>query len=102
VTSLHWRDEHREHNAVQLRVLTAGYIYVGGEVTLRAPEVRSYHVDIPLSGRAINSWDDGRQEMATAQRFLDALDGNLDGSRPAGAPHDRASELLSVCWSAAG
>jgi hypothetical protein len=47
-------------NAVQLPLLTAGYIHFGGEVKLRAPDVRSYHIDIPLSGHAINSWDDGQ------------------------------------------
>jgi hypothetical protein len=45
-------------NALQLPLLTAGYIHFGGEVKLRAPDVRSYHIDIPLSGHAINSWDD--------------------------------------------
>jgi AraC-like DNA-binding protein len=28
--------------------------------------VRSYHIDIPLSGHAINSWDDGQQQIAAA------------------------------------
>jgi AraC-like DNA-binding protein len=53
-------------NAVQLPLLTAGYIHFGGEVKLRAPDVRSYHIDIPLSGHAINSWDDGQQQIAAA------------------------------------
>jgi hypothetical protein len=53
-------------NAVQLPVVTAGYIHFGGAVKLRAPDVRSYHVDIPLSGHAANTWDDGAQEIATA------------------------------------
>jgi AraC-like DNA-binding protein len=47
-------------------VLTAGYIQFGGEVRLRVPDVRSYHVDIPLSGQATNGWDDGHQDMAVA------------------------------------
>jgi AraC-like DNA-binding protein len=53
-------------NAVHLPLVTAGYIHFGGEVALRAPDIRSYHVNIPLSGRAINTWEDGHQEMATA------------------------------------
>jgi AraC-like DNA-binding protein len=52
--------------AVQLPLLTAGYIHFGGEVKLRAPDVRSYHINIPLSGHAINSWDDGQQQIAAA------------------------------------
>jgi AraC-like DNA-binding protein len=53
-------------SAVQLQALTAGYIRFGGEVKLRAPDVRAYHVDIPLSGGATNTWADGRQQAATA------------------------------------
>jgi AraC-like DNA-binding protein len=52
-------------NAVQLQVMTAGYIHFGGRVMLRAPDVRAYHVDIPLSGQATNTWDDGQQQIAT-------------------------------------
>jgi AraC-like DNA-binding protein len=52
--------------AVQLRALTAGYVHFGGEVKLCAPDVRSYHVDIPVSGHATNTWDDGQQEIAVA------------------------------------
>lgn len=53
-------------NAVHLPRVTVGYIHFGGEVALRAPDIRSYHVNIPLSGQATNTWDDGHQEMATA------------------------------------
>jgi AraC-like DNA-binding protein len=52
-------------NAVQLQRMTAGYIRFGGEVMVRAPDVRAYHVDIPLSGQATNTWDDGQQQIAT-------------------------------------
>jgi AraC-like DNA-binding protein len=53
-------------NALQLPLLTAGYVHFGGEVKLRAPDVRSYHIDIPVSGHATNSWDDGQQQIAAA------------------------------------
>jgi AraC-like DNA-binding protein len=53
-------------SAVALPVLTVGYIRFGCAVKLRAPDVRSYHVDIPVSGHATNSWDDGQQQIATA------------------------------------
>lgn len=55
-------------NAVQLPLLTAGLIRFGGGVTLRAPRVHSYHVNIPLAGHVINSWDDGHQQMAAAAK----------------------------------
>jgi AraC-like DNA-binding protein len=54
-------------HAVRLPLLTVGYIHFGGEVKLRAPDVRGYHVDIPLSGQAINSSDDGQQQISIAR-----------------------------------
>src|SRR4051812_21437939 len=53
-------------NAVQLELMTAGYIRFAGQVMLRAPDVRSYHVAIPLPGHATNTWYDGQQHIATA------------------------------------
>jgi AraC-like DNA-binding protein len=53
-------------SAAELGVLTAGYIQFGGEVRLRAADVRSYHVAIPLCGQATNAWDDGHHDMAAA------------------------------------
>jgi AraC-like DNA-binding protein len=52
-------------NAVQLQVMTAGYIRFASQVMLHAPDVRSYHIAIPLSGQATNTWDDGQQQIAT-------------------------------------
>ncbi|OAN41857.1 hypothetical protein A4X20_03175 [Mycolicibacterium iranicum] len=53
-------------SAVNLGVLTAGYVHFGGAVRVRVPDVQSYHVDIPLSGQVTNAWDDGHRDMATA------------------------------------
>jgi AraC-like DNA-binding protein len=53
-------------NAVQLPLLTAGAVNFGCAVKLRAPDVRSYHIDIPLSGFAINSFADGHRQIAAA------------------------------------
>lgn len=53
-------------SAADLGVLTAGYVHFGGEVGVRVPEVRTYHVDIPLAGKVRNAWDDGHQNTAVA------------------------------------
>jgi AraC-like DNA-binding protein len=53
-------------NAVRLPVMTAGYVSFGGEVKLRGDEVDSYHIDVPLTGHAVNTWDDGQRQVAVA------------------------------------
>jgi AraC-like DNA-binding protein len=55
-------------NTVQLPLLTQGLVRFGGAVVLRAQHVQSYHVNIPLAGHVINSWDDGHQQTAAASR----------------------------------
>jgi len=55
-----------EANSVQLALLTAGFIRFGGGANLRATDVRSYHISIPLEGHAMNSWADGQQQLAEA------------------------------------
>jgi AraC-like DNA-binding protein len=46
-------------NALQLPLLTAGYLTFGGGVAIQADDVTAYYIDAPLSGRAMNSWRDG-------------------------------------------
>lgn len=53
-------------NAVQLPLITAGYLGFGADVTIRAQEVTAYYIDAPLSGRAVNRWRDGELFKATA------------------------------------
>jgi AraC-like DNA-binding protein len=54
-------------NAVQLQRMTTGCIRFGGQVEVRAPAVRAYHVNIPMSGHVINTWSDGQQQFATPE-----------------------------------
>ena len=46
-------------NALQLPLLTAGYLGFGVDVTIRADDVTAYYIDAPLSGRAVSRWRDG-------------------------------------------
>jgi AraC-like DNA-binding protein len=46
-------------NAVQLPLITAGYLGFGADVMIRADDVTAYYIDAPLSGRAVNHWRDG-------------------------------------------
>jgi AraC-like DNA-binding protein len=53
-------------DAVRLPLLTVGHVRFGDEVTLRAPNVRSYHVNIPMTGCTTNVWGDGQRQVAAA------------------------------------
>lgn len=46
-------------NALQLPLMTAGYLGFGADITIRANDVTAYYIDAPLSGRAVNRWRDG-------------------------------------------
>ncbi|HET9892422.1 MAG TPA: hypothetical protein VFQ42_18165, partial [Mycobacterium sp.] len=46
-------------NAVQLPLITAGYLGFGADITIRADDVTAYYIDAPLSGRAVSRWRDG-------------------------------------------
>jgi AraC-like DNA-binding protein len=46
-------------NALQLPLLTAGYLGFGADITIRANDVTAYYIDVPLSGRAVSRWRDG-------------------------------------------
>lgn len=46
-------------NALQLPLLTAGYVGFGADVAIRADDVTAYYIDAPLSGRALSRWRDG-------------------------------------------
>src|ERR1700749_5022586 len=53
-------------NALQLPLLTAGYLGFGADITIRANDVTAYYIDVPLSGRAVSRWRDGGLVSATA------------------------------------
>ena len=46
-------------NALQLPLLTAGYLGFGADIAIRADDVTAYYIDAPLSGRAVSRWRDG-------------------------------------------
>lgn len=46
-------------NALQLPLLTAGYLGFGADITIRANDVTAYYIDAPLSGKAVSRWRDG-------------------------------------------
>jgi AraC-like DNA-binding protein len=52
-------------NAVELPLLTAGYLIFGADISIRADDVTAYYIDIPLSGIAVSRWRDGGQVKTT-------------------------------------
>ena len=46
-------------NALQLPLLTAGYLTFGVDVAIQADDVTAYYIDAPVSGRAVSRWRDG-------------------------------------------
>src|ERR1700730_19038693 len=52
-------------NALQLPLLTAGYLGFGADIAIRADDVTAYYIDAPLSGRAVSRWRDGRLVKTT-------------------------------------
>ena len=46
-------------NALQLPLLTAGYLGFGADISIRANDVTAYYIDAPISGRAVSRWRDG-------------------------------------------
>src|SRR6202047_3173286 len=41
-------------NALQLPLLTAGYLGFGADIAIRADDVTAYYIDAPLSGGAVS------------------------------------------------
>lgn len=46
-------------NALELPLLTAGYLGFGADISIRADDVTAYYIDAPLSGSAVSRWRDG-------------------------------------------
>ncbi|BBZ47218.1 AraC family transcriptional regulator [Mycobacterium parmense] len=59
------RSVNMQMNAVQLPLITAGYLGFGADVTIRANDVTDYYIDAPLSGRAVSRWRDGQLVKTT-------------------------------------
>jgi AraC-like DNA-binding protein len=45
-------------NALQLPLLTAGYLTFGVDVAIQADDVTAYYIDAPISGTAVSRWRD--------------------------------------------
>jgi AraC-like DNA-binding protein len=59
LTPIGTKSVNMQMNALQLPLLTAGYLGFGVDVTIRADDVTAYYIDAPLSGRAVSRWRDG-------------------------------------------
>ncbi len=59
LTPIDTKSVNMQMNALQLPLLTVGYLGFGVDVAIRADDVTAYYVDAPLSGRAVSRWRDG-------------------------------------------
>jgi AraC-like DNA-binding protein len=59
LTPIGTKSVNMQMNALQLPLLTAGYVGFGVDVAIRTDDVTAYYVDAPLSGRAVSRWRDG-------------------------------------------
>ncbi len=59
LTPIDTKSVNMQMNALQLPLLTAGYLGFGVDVAIRADDVTAYYIDAPLSGRAVSRWRDG-------------------------------------------
>jgi AraC-like DNA-binding protein len=59
LTPISTRSVNMQMSAVQLPMLTAGYLGFGVHVAIQADEVPAYYIDAPISGRAVSRWRDG-------------------------------------------
>lgn len=69
--------------AVELPMLTAGYIHFGTDVFIGGEDVPAYYIEAPLSGVARNAWRDGRMvetRVGSAAVFSPGMPVDLDWS----------------------
>jgi AraC-like DNA-binding protein len=59
LTPIDHKSVNMQMNALQLPLLTAGYVGFGADIAIRTDDVTSYYIDAPLSGRAVSRWRDG-------------------------------------------
>jgi AraC-like DNA-binding protein len=59
LTPIGTRSVDMQMNALQLPMLTAGYLGFGVDVAIQADDVTAYYIDAPVSGRAVSRWRDG-------------------------------------------
>jgi AraC-like DNA-binding protein len=66
LTPIDTKSVNMQMNALQLPLLTAGYLGFGADIAIRADDVTAYYIDAPLSGRAVSRWRDGGLVKTTA------------------------------------
>src|ERR1700735_5906595 len=59
LTPIGTKSVNMQMNALQLPLLTAGYVGFGVDVAIRTDDVTAYYIDAPLSGRAVSRWRAG-------------------------------------------
>ena len=59
LTPIDTKSVNMQMNALQMSLLTAGYLGFGADIAIRADDVTAYYIDAPLSGRAVSRWRDG-------------------------------------------
>ena len=59
LTPIDTKSVNMQMNALQLPLLTVGYLGFGADVAIRADDVTAYYIDAPLSGSAVSRWRDG-------------------------------------------
>ena len=59
LTPIDTKSVNMQMNALQLPLLTAGYLGFGADIAIRTDDVTAYYIDAPLSGRAVSRWRDG-------------------------------------------
>jgi AraC-like DNA-binding protein len=59
LTPIDTKSVNMQMNALQLPLLTVGYLGFGADIAIRADDVTAYYIDAPLSGRAVSRWRDG-------------------------------------------
>jgi AraC-like DNA-binding protein len=84
LTPIDTKSVNMQMNALQLPLLTAGYLGFGADIAIRADDVTAYYIDAPLSGRAVSRWRDGGLVKTTAAVFTPGTPCVLDWSADCG------------------
>ena len=59
LTPIDTKSVNMQMKALQLPLLTAGYLGFGVDIAIHADEVPAYYIDAPLSGSSVSRWRDG-------------------------------------------
>ncbi|MDT5009898.1 MAG: hypothetical protein QOH57_1515 [Mycobacterium sp.] len=59
LTPMDTKSVNMQMKALQLPLLTVGYLGFGVDVAIRTDDVPAYYIDAPLSGNAVSRWRDG-------------------------------------------